>query len=87
MLEITAVLLLLALVVGGIAGSLLQRKISRPVRELADAMHDVTERHDFGARVALSGADEIAELGRVASTRCWRSWKSGRWKRRHSRRS
>jgi diguanylate cyclase (GGDEF)-like protein len=63
MLEITALLLLLALVVGGIAGSLLQRKISRPVRELADAMHNVTEQHNFGARVALSGADEIAQLG------------------------
>lgn len=63
MLEITAVLLLLALVVGGIAGSLLQRKISRPVRELAGAMHEVTEQHNFGARVALSGADEIAQLG------------------------
>jgi diguanylate cyclase (GGDEF)-like protein len=63
MLEITGVLLLVALVVGGIAGSLLQRKISKPVRELAAAMHEVTERHDFSARVALGGADEIAELG------------------------
>jgi len=63
MLEITAVLLLLALVAGGIAGSLLQRKISGPVRELAGAMHEVTEQHNFGARVGLSGADEIAQLG------------------------
>jgi diguanylate cyclase (GGDEF)-like protein len=63
MLEITAVLLLVALAVGGVAGSLLQRKISKPVRDLAAAMHEVTERHDFSARVALGGADEIAELG------------------------
>jgi diguanylate cyclase (GGDEF)-like protein len=63
MLEITGILLMVALVVGGIAGSLLQRKISKPVRELAAAMHEVTERHDFSARVKLGGADEIAELG------------------------
>ncbi len=63
MLEITALLLALALVVGGIAGSLLQRKVSRPVRELAGAMREVTESHNFRARVAESGADEIAQLG------------------------
>jgi diguanylate cyclase (GGDEF)-like protein len=68
MLLITAVLLMVALVVGGIAGSLLQRKISKPVRELAGAMHEVTERHDFAARVALAGVDEIAELGRGFNT-------------------
>jgi diguanylate cyclase (GGDEF)-like protein len=63
MLAIAGLLLVMALVVGGIAGSLLQRQISRPVRELAAAMHAVTERHNFGARVALAGADEIVELG------------------------
>lgn len=63
MLDITAVLLLVALVVGGMAGSLLQRRISKPLRELAAAMHAVTEHHDFGARVAPMGADEIAQLG------------------------
>jgi diguanylate cyclase (GGDEF)-like protein len=63
MLEITGVLLLVALVVGGFAGSLLQRRISKPVRELAAAMHEVRERHDFSARVAEGGADEIAALG------------------------
>jgi diguanylate cyclase len=63
MLEITGVLLLVALVVGGLAGSLLQRKISKPVRDLAAAMHEVTESHNFAARVKLAGADEIAELG------------------------
>jgi diguanylate cyclase (GGDEF)-like protein len=63
MLQITGWLLMMALVIGGVAGSLLQRKISKPVRELAGAMHEVTERHNFGARVSLSGADEIAQLG------------------------
>ena len=63
MLEIAGLLLVVALVVGGIAGSLLQRRISKPVRELAAAMHEVTERHNFGTRVILAGADEIADLG------------------------
>jgi diguanylate cyclase (GGDEF)-like protein len=63
MLEITGVLLVVALVVGGMAGSLLQRRISKPVGELAAAMHEVTEEHDFSARVRIQGADEIAELG------------------------
>jgi diguanylate cyclase (GGDEF)-like protein len=63
MLEITGLLLLGALAVGGIAGSPLQRKISQPVQALAAAMHEVTERHNFGARVAAEGNDEIARLG------------------------
>jgi diguanylate cyclase (GGDEF)-like protein len=63
MLEITALLLLGALAAGGIAGSLLQRRISQPVQALAAAMHEVTERHNFGARVATEGNDEIARLG------------------------
>jgi len=62
MLEITVLLLLGAL--GGIAGSLLQRKISRPVQALAAAMHEVTEQHNFRARVSVDGkSDEIAQLG------------------------
>jgi diguanylate cyclase (GGDEF)-like protein len=63
MLEITGLLLVVALVVGGLAGSLLQRRISKPVRDLAGAMREVTEEHNFGTRVALAGTDEIAELG------------------------
>jgi len=64
MLEITVLLLLGALAVGGIAGSLLQRKISRPVQALAAAMHEVTEQHNFRARVSVDGkSDEIAQLG------------------------
>jgi len=63
MLEIAVLPLIVALVVGGIAGSLLQRRISKPVRELAGAMHEVTERHNFSVRVNLAGVDEIAQLG------------------------
>ncbi len=63
MLEITGILLLVALAVGGTAGSLLQRRISKPVRALAAAMHEVTEQHHFGARVTVQGSDEIAQLG------------------------
>ena len=43
MLVLAGLLQLVALVVGGIAGSLLQRRISKPVRELAAAMHEVTD--------------------------------------------
>ncbi len=63
MLLITGILLLGALVVGGIAGSLLQRRISKPVHALVAAMHEVTEQHNFAARVPLRGTDEIAQLG------------------------
>lgn len=63
MLAITAILLLGALAVGGIAGSLLQRRVSKPVQALVSAMHEVTEQHNFAARVALHGTDEIAQLG------------------------
>ena len=63
MLEITVILLVGALAVGGSAGSLLQRKISKPVQSLAAAMHEVTEQHNFGVRVSAQGSDEIAQLG------------------------
>ncbi len=63
LLLVTAWMLLVALLVGGVAGSLLQRRISRPVRALATAMQQVTDRHDFSARVEAWGFDEIARLG------------------------
>jgi diguanylate cyclase (GGDEF)-like protein len=68
MLETTGLLLLGALAVGGVAGSLMQRKISQPVQALAAAMHEVTERHNFGARVATGGGDEIGRLGNGFNT-------------------
>ena len=63
LLQVASVLLLLALLVGGLSASLLQRKISKPVSELALAMHNVTVEHHFETRVKVSGSDEIAQLG------------------------
>jgi diguanylate cyclase (GGDEF)-like protein len=63
LLGVAAWLLLVALLVGGVAGSLLQRRISGPVQSLAAAMQQVTDGHDFSARVEPSGCDEIARLG------------------------
>src|SRR5579859_4809140 len=63
LLEVACGLLVLALLVGGLSGSVLRRRISRPVRELAGAMHEVTTRENFAARVRLLGSDEIAQLG------------------------
>ena len=61
--KVAAVLLILALIVGSISGSLLQHRVLKPVRELAVAMREVTTRQDFFARVSHSGHDEIAQLG------------------------
>ncbi len=63
LLQVTGVLFLLAVVVGGVSGSLLQRKISKPIYALAVAMHEVTKQNNFSARVPVSGNDEIAQLG------------------------
>ncbi len=56
-------LLLLALGVGGLSGSLLQRRILKPVSDLVRAMHDVSAAQNFTARVAISGTNEITQLG------------------------
>jgi diguanylate cyclase (GGDEF)-like protein len=63
LLRVASFLLLLALVVGGVSASLLQRKISKPVSELVHAMHKVTVEQNFDTRVAVLGRDEIAQLG------------------------
>jgi PAS domain S-box-containing protein len=63
LLEVTGALWGLSLLVGGVTGSLLQQRISHPVRALAQAMHEVTEHHHFGTRVAITGTDEISQLG------------------------
>jgi len=63
LLEIGGCLIVLALAVGGVSGSFLQRRISRPIFDLARAMKEVTKDDSFGARVAVSGSDEIAQLG------------------------
>jgi diguanylate cyclase (GGDEF)-like protein len=63
LLLLAVVLLAIALAIGGGSGSLLQRRISKPVFELARAMQEVTAKQKFSTRVSISGDDEIADLG------------------------
>ena len=63
LLLLAGLLLVFAVVVGGLCGLFMQRKLSGPVLELAQVMHHVTMEKNFAARVAVSGDDEIAELG------------------------
>ncbi len=63
LLSIAGALLLIALLVGVVAGSLMQRKILKPVAELARAMVSVTKDQDYSARVPVAGHDEIGQLG------------------------
>jgi diguanylate cyclase (GGDEF)-like protein len=62
LLSLAAGLLIAALAVGGFSGFLLQRRVSRPVLELALAMRRVTDDHNFAERVEVIGNDEIARL-------------------------
>ena len=57
-------LLFAVLILSALLGSMLQRRILRPIDELARAMQAVTAHHDFSARVSPAGKDEIALLGR-----------------------
>jgi len=57
-------LLFAALILSTLLGSMLQRRILRPIDELARGMRDVTVHHDFSARVSPVGEDEITLLGR-----------------------
>jgi two-component system sensor histidine kinase MprB len=61
--------LLIALTVAGgaiaaLAGRLAARQVLRPVRVLTDAVEHVTATQDLGARLDLTGRDEIGRLGR-----------------------
>jgi diguanylate cyclase len=64
LLLVAGLLALLALIVGGVSGRVLQRKISRPIFELAQAMDEVTVDQNFAVRVSESGTDEIVQLGK-----------------------
>ena len=64
LLLLALLLLVLALTIGGVSGSLLQRRISKPIFDLAAAMQKVTAEQEFSARVKVSGSDEIARLGK-----------------------
>ncbi|MGC2111232.1 MAG: response regulator [Candidatus Korobacteraceae bacterium] len=68
LLELAAGLLVLSLAVGYVSGALLQRKLSAPLSELTRVMQNVTHDHNFTARVAASGTDEIAQLGTCCNT-------------------
>lgn len=61
-LEILSVLALLCLGVGGLSGSILQNRVSQPIKGLARAMHRVTSEESFDAEVEVSGTGEIADL-------------------------
>ncbi len=63
LLAVVAIALPFALGAGGICGSLLMHRISRPLAELIRTMQRVAATRDFTARAAAHGSDEIAQLG------------------------
>jgi diguanylate cyclase (GGDEF)-like protein len=63
LLLLAGILILLAVTIGGASGSVLQRKLSKPIFDLAHAMQGVTAEKEFSSRVSISGSDEIARLG------------------------
>jgi len=62
-LEVAGALLMVALIVGGIAGNLLQRRISGPIGDLVGAVREVTTKHNFAVRVTPRDTSEIGQLG------------------------
>jgi diguanylate cyclase (GGDEF)-like protein len=57
-----ATLAIVALLLGGVAGSFFQLRISKPIESLASAMRSVTTEGRLDARVKVAGSNEIAEL-------------------------
>jgi diguanylate cyclase (GGDEF)-like protein len=64
LLLVSSFMAVLALIVGGVSGALLQRKISQPIFEMASAMDEVAMGEDYSVRVLPSGTDEIVHLGK-----------------------
>lgn len=62
LLRLAVFLALTALLTGGVSGSIMQRRISRPISGLARAMQEVTTGEGLNARVEVRGSREIAEL-------------------------
>ncbi len=62
MVVVAIMLALASLTMAACSGALLQRRISKPVIQLAAAMNRVTADGTFDARVSVEGADEIALL-------------------------
>lgn len=62
MIVIAIMMALVALTMAGCSGALLQRRISKPVTQLASAMNQVTAEGTLEARVIVEGKNEIAQL-------------------------
>jgi diguanylate cyclase (GGDEF)-like protein len=62
LLTIAILVALASLTLAGCSGAVLQRRISKPVTQLARAMNRVTTDGTFEARVKVEGAAEIAQL-------------------------
>ena len=68
LLILAAVLVLLSLGVGWLSDILLARKIWKPLSELTKVMAQVTRERNYAVRVATSGDDEVAQLGKSFNT-------------------
>jgi len=64
MVYLLLVMAALSLCAGGITGSIMQKRISKPIARLARGMHEVTSGATFDARAELIGSREIVELAR-----------------------
>jgi diguanylate cyclase len=64
MVYLLLVMAALSLCAGGITGSIMQKRISKPIARLARGMHEVTSGATFDARAELNGSREIVELAR-----------------------
>jgi diguanylate cyclase (GGDEF)-like protein len=62
LLTIALILAAISLAAGALSGAILQYRVSKPIANLAHAMHKVTSEESFSAHVAIGGSREIAEL-------------------------
>jgi len=62
MLVVAIMMALVSLTIAAFSGAVLQRRISKPVTQLASAMNRVTADGTFEAQVPVEGDDEIAQL-------------------------
>jgi diguanylate cyclase (GGDEF)-like protein len=62
MVYLLLVMSVLSLGAGGFTGSIMQKRISKPIARLARGMHDVTSGATFDVRADLKGSKEIVEL-------------------------
>jgi diguanylate cyclase (GGDEF)-like protein len=62
MLAVAICLAIISLILAGFSGTLLQRRISRPVVRLAAAMNRITTHGSLDAHVPEEGAQEVAQL-------------------------